>query len=506
MRKISLLLVALAIGLAANAQQKLTALMSWAAFQQPAPQNSTHEGNPYVETYICFDAWNLQFQKQKDGKYQATVEVAIQVLKGDSAVFTKRYDLQSPAVDKNDAHNFTFLDLQRFALANGEYELVIFLKDKAVKGQPIEVNEKIFVDFPARQPKLSTVQTMADAVPTEKENMLSRGGYDMLPYIDEFYPESVNVINCYYEIYNINREIFDENFMTIAYLETKETGHRVNGPQQIQRHKGSNLVPVFSSLDISQVPSGNYNLVVEVRNRDNQLMLFKRIPFKRSNPGVQVEALGNYSASFAGQLNNENELNYYMLALYPIASEAEKTYARQLANEPGRLAEKQSFFYDFWSARNQMDPAGEWRNYKIRLDYVAANFSYPRTPGYLTDRGRVYLQYGPPDFIRDEKNFVSANNLGSGFHRDVMDMYQREGSTGHIYYLPYQLWRYNTLFGDQPNRVFIFWDQHRSGYYKLLNSNAKGEVQDPKWEHVLSGQQLNEDIKGEVGIQFDRGY
>lgn len=506
MRKINILLFALAISMMASAQQKLTALMSWASFQQPADPSSTQEGSPYVETYLSFDAWNLQFLKQKDGKYQATVEVAIQVLKGDSAVFTKRYDLQSPAVEKNGSKNFTFMDLQRFALANGEYELCIFLRDKAVKGDPIQVSEKIFVKYPARRPMLSTVQTMADAEPTMKENMLSRNGYDMTPYIDEYYPESVNVINCYFEIYNIQREIFDADFMTLTYLETKETGHRVSGPQSLQRHKGSNLVPVYSSLDISLLPSGNYNLVVEVRNRDNQLMLFKRVPIKRSNPSVAVEKIGNFSASFAGQITDENELNYYLMALYPIASEAEKNFGRQLAREPGKLAEKQEFFYEFWQARNPMDPAGEWRDYKNRLDYVAANFSYPRTPGYMTDRGRVYLQYGAPDFIRDEKNFVSTRNLGSGFAKGIEGLAQQQGNTGHIYYLPYQLWRYNTLFGDQPNRVFIFWDQFRSGYYQLLNSNAKGEVQDPKWERTLSQQQLNEDIRGEVGEQFERGY
>ena len=112
-------------------------------------------------------------------------------------------------------------------------------------------------------------------------------------------------------------------------------------------------------------------------------------------------------------------------------------------------------------------------------------------PGYKTDRGRVYLQYGPPDFIRDEKNFVSAMKLGT---------------QGHIYYLPYQLWRYNKLETDDQNRCFIFWDEFRNGAYMLLNSNARGEVRDPLWERRLCGQQLEEGMVGEVGEQFDRGY
>ena len=60
--------------------------------------------------------------------------------------------------------------------------------------------------------------------------------------------------------------------------------------------------------------------------------------------------------------------------------------------------------------------------------------------------------------------------------------------------------------GDEPNRVFLFWDEMRSGFYKLLNSNARGEHLDPYWEHRLSQGQLDDEVVGEVGEQFNRGY
>ena len=183
---------------------------------------------------------------------------------------------------------------------------------------------------------------------------------------------------------------------------------------------------------------------------------------------------------------------------------------------PG-LEEKQAFLYRFWQRRSAMNPEGEWLKYKERIDYVQAHFSYPRTRGIQTDRGRVYLQYGPPDFIRDEKNYVSANRIGSNNEQapTLLQLGNTQASEpkvyngtsqGHVFYLPYQLWRYNKLDTDDPNRVFLFWDEHRSGYYTLLNSNARGEVQDPGWERRLCRQQLAEGVVGEVGEQFNRGY
>ena len=146
---------------------------------------------------------------------------------------------------------------------------------------------------------------------------------------------------------------------------------------------------------------------------------------------------------------------------------------------------------------------------------MQAAFSYPRTLGIHTDRGRVYLQYGPPDFVRDEKNFVSVRNL-NGTHSgtplqmrqtgdDATNQFETE-SQGHVYYLPYQIWRYNKLPMDDNTRVFLFWDEHRSGLYTLLNSNARGEVQDPGWERRLCRNQLGDNVVGEVGEQFRRGY
>ena len=141
------------------------------------------------------------------------------------------------------------------------------------------------------------------------------------------------------------------------------------------------------------------------------------------------------------------------------------------------------------------------------------HFSYPLTRGIMTDRGRVYLTYGPPDFIRDEKNFaIMGHSTGADrVRQDISELgnksYEGDGvGVGQIFYLPYQLWRYNRLSGDDQNRVFIFWDEHHSGNYSLLHSNARGEVQEADWERRLSRQQIPEGEIGEVGRQFNRGY
>lgn len=481
----------------ATQQKKLTALFSYATF-------NLVDGDPYIETYVDYDAWNLIFTKASAGQYQATVETMLTVSSGDSIVYAKKYDLMSPTVSDTAKATFNFIDLQRFALKNGIYTLHMEVRDKAAQAEPTVINQKIYVSY-SKKPQLSSLQLMSRMTPTTQQNILSRGGYDMEPYVNDYLPSQVQKIYYYYEIYNINRELFSGEFLTLAFIEQAETGHKMAGMEQVKRQKGDKVVPVAGGLDISLLPSGNYNLVVEVRNKDNELMLFEKVPFMRNNANVTAEDVSPAAATFAGRIEDENVLNFYLKNLYPIASGRENSYIKDITREPGKMTEKQNFFYDFWVARNQLDPEGAWRKYKERVDYVDAHFTFSNQSGYLTDRGRVYLQYGPPNFVRDEKNYVSTRKLGGGTTWQS-EQSGLETATGHIYYLPFQMWRYDQLPGDQPNRMFIFWDEFRSGLYRLLQSNAIGEVNMPNWERMLSQNQLGEDATGDIGEAYNRGF
>ncbi len=511
MKRIILLIAALIfshLGFAAgntatNGNKHLTAVFSYATFYEFGTGS-------YVETYLSFDAWNLNFVKTGNG-YQANVEIVITAAVGDSLVMAKKYDLSSPVIASPEANRFNFLDVQRFALANGIYDLQIQLRDKNGSDEATVVEQQLPLYYDTKRPALSSLQMMSNVTPTETPNILSRSGYDMEPYVNDFLPEQVNTINYYCELYNINRETKDPNVYAVSYIEMLETGKVLEYTQTAQKLTCDPLVPIFGTIEIKDLPSGNYNLVLEIRNRNNDKMLYKRVPFFRSNPAMQNNINSTpVSMTFASTLTDEMQLNTYIEALAPIANEVERRDIYDIINRPG-LEEKQLFLYKFWARREPLNAEGAWRQYKTRIDYVEKNFSWPKTKGIHTDRGRVYLQYGAPDYVRDEKNFVSMRNMGGGVtiirSDEAVGLEDHQvARQGQIFYLPYQLWRYNNLPGDDANRCFIFWDEFRSGFYKLLHSNAKGEVRDMFWERRLSQLQLEEGVQGEVGDQFERGY
>lgn len=508
-----LLWAAMGTGVAATPQQdgkNLTAMFGYSVFYLP----ESHQ--PYVETYLNFNAWSLTLVKDEEGEYRATVEVTMVVRRGDTVAYVKKYDLHSPHTSSTDKDDFTFFDLQRFALANGIYDLQLTLRDKGSEQPPYVMNDKLVVYFPNGEPSMSNIQLMSSATPTEQENILSRNGYDMVPYVNDFVPASMTQLHPYVEVYNLDKELGQEAYVVYFSIQQKETGRRIAPYDTFVRRTAKKNDAVYGTIEIGSLPSGNYNLVAMVRNLKGETLMSKSMSFQRSNPGMDDDALAEtrVATSFAGLITDEEKLNYYINALYPISSPTEVSIADHVV-KGDNVAEKQSYLYHFWLRRDMLDPEEKWNEYLRRLIYVDEHFSYPKTAGYMTDRGRVYLQYGPPDHIRDEKNFVGALYVQhspdqeietAGINQTNSITPTKPSNQGHIHYLPYQLWRYNQMENDYPNRVFLFWDEFRSGFYRLLNSNARGELRTPNWERVLSQGQLEEDTLGEVGQQFERGF
>ncbi|MBR5784825.1 MAG: GWxTD domain-containing protein [Bacteroidales bacterium] len=486
MRKTIVLIVFAVAFLASKglSAQNAVALFSYSIFNNPME-------TPYVETYISFNAWHFKFVPTKDDKYQATIEMTVVANRNDSMVYAKRYNLQSPTSSTAENNMFSFLDVRRFALPNGIYDLQITMKDKNADTDPIEINQELVIYFPAEEPSLSSLQIVASAKPTVQENMISRNGYDFEPYVDNYVPKDIDLLNFYYEMYNVTKEIKEnDTFLSVAYIEIEETGRKLTSTMRGKRLVSQPVISDYTTLDISQVPSANCNLVVELRNRNNETFAIKKYPFQRSKPNVQVSTddLFAYEGTFVTDMS-EKELDYYITTLYATASEKEKDF---IYNEikTASLEEKRAFFYKFWLSRSE-NPKNEWFKYRKLVEYANKNFSIGKVQGYMSDRGRVYLQYGPPKYVLDEKNKVSTRNFQS---------------IGHIHYLPYQMWFYDYIPGDNPKRAFVFFDELRTGNYYLLHSNAKGEVQDMYWERRLSGNQLEENVQAEAGVQFERGY
>jgi len=134
-----------------------------------------------------------------------------------------------------------------------------------------------------------------------------------------------------------------------------------------------------------------------------------------------------------------------------ITNEERRAFLQLSTNE-----EREQFVESFWDRRNP-DPESAANTYKEehyrRLAYADERFA-SGIPGRKTDRGHIYILWGPPDEIESHPS-------GGTYDRPID---QGGGSTTTY---PWELWRYRHLEGVGENIEIEFVDPSGSGEYHI---------------------------------------
>ena len=136
---------------------------------------------------------------------------------------------------------------------------------------------------------------------------------------------------------------------------------------------------------------------------------------------------------------------------YIITDEERKAF-KQLQTDD----ERQQFIEQFWLRR---DPTPDTEENEYREEHYRriayANDRYASgIPGWKTDRGRIYIAYGPPDEIESHPS-------GGTYERP----YEEGGGSTSTY--PFEQWRYRYIDGIGTNIILEFVDTTMSGEYRL---------------------------------------
>ena len=141
-----------------------------------------------------------------------------------------------------------------------------------------------------------------------------------------------------------------------------------------------------------------------------------------------------------------------------IISEQEKTAFELLKTDD----ERQQFLEQFWERRNPTPgaPGNEFKQEHYRRIVYANTHYRGALPGWKTDRGRIYIRYGPPDEI-------DSHPSGGSYNRPESE----GGGVAPTY--PFEDWRYAHF--EQVGSLSIeFVDRTTSGEFRMtLDPTAK---------------------------------
>lgn len=146
-----------------------------------------------------------------------------------------------------------------------------------------------------------------------------------------------------------------------------------------------------------------------------------------------------------------------------IISDDERKAFKNLSNDE----EREAFIENFWLRRNPNpdSPDNEFREeHYRRIAYANEHFAAGK-PGWKTDRGRIYISWGPPDSI--------DSHPSGGSYQRPMDEGGGETST-----FPFETWHYRYLEGVGDNIDLEFVDTCMCGdYHFTIDRGEKDALQ-----------------------------
>lgn len=444
----------------------IAALTSYAGKPQVFFNYSTFhipKQNPYVETYLSVTGNSVGYKTTKTGYSKAEIEVTMIFKQEEKIADFKKYVLNSPESIDSIKNKPSFIDQQRFSLPNGNYLFELQMVDLNKKADTLFYNDSIVLNYTDNEVQISDICLIESYTPTVKANILSKSGYDLVPYISNFYPQSVSKLIFYAEIYNTLQVLgADEKFLANYYIESAETGVRLTNFSSFSRKNSADVVVLFAEMPIEKLPTGNYSIAIEIKSKTNAILSEKRVYFQRANPAAELSlddlATINIENTFASIISKDS-IDEYIRSMRPLFSRTDQVFAdNQLKG--GDLKLKQQFFYNFWNTKNPSKPEIAWLQYKEEVSKVQKAYSTKIKKGYETDRGRIFLKYGPPDAISQRYNEPNA--------------------------YPYEIWHYHRI-GNFSNRRFVFYNPDLvTNDFQLLHSDMFGEIQNPRWQVELN--------------------
>jgi GWxTD domain-containing protein len=223
-------------------------------------------------------------------------------------------------------------------------------------------------------------------------------------------------------------------------------------PQRVPVAQGGGVLN--GTLDLAGLPPGDYRLSLAVTTADSTIERGAEFHMTGFEAEAAIAAAAPVRDVF-GALAEAQLDTLYLPLVYLMTGEEQGIYPTL------SLDGKRNWLRQFWQKR---DPTPGTPGNEAQDDFYTriaeANRRYreggaAQIPGWRTDRGRIFIKYGPPDEKLERP---------------------QAGSTA-----PYEAWKYTR----GRSLKYVFLDVTRFGNYVLIYTTDRRESSRPNWEALL---------------------
>ncbi|MBI1836491.1 MAG: GWxTD domain-containing protein [Flavobacteriia bacterium] len=436
----------------------------------------------YIEIQLQYVGYTLNYITVPSG-IQSEIAVIIKISDQDSIVSMDGFRLQSPIM--RDSLIDDFYDIRRFALKPGKYVLSLEISDIHSTNLPIKISKPIEIKDFSTNVGFSDIEIAETATKGDGTSVFFKSGYDIIPKFSNYFPNELNYLPIYFELYNTLSLKQDALGIKQKIINTI-TGEEIPQYTIANKIKPDQVVPFTRAIDLQNLPSGKYSLIYTLISKEMVVLDSIDYEFERSSNvdnNFDPEKI-ILNPAFQESISKDSVM-FYLASLIPMAKPAEIKNILNIIKlnneENGR-----KLIQGFWIKTSNANAYQDWMKYKSQVLFVEKLYRNNFQAGYETDRGRVYLQYGPPSSIIQKEN--SANEY------------------------PYEIWQYNKI-GKYSNKRFVFYNPDIvSTTYRLLHSDMIGEIKNLSWQQVLSSRNApngtidNQNNNGNSGFGNSNNY
>ncbi len=416
---------------------------------------SPQDGN-YIEIQLQI-LGNSITHKQQDQGIQGEIGIEYIIKQNDKIILSDAYRLLSPLIKDSTIEDF--YEIKRFALKEGEYDLQIKLWDLNTQTSEVTTTKKIKINSHNQICFISDIQVCESIKKNQTESIFTKSGYDVIPHIGNYFPSECNYLPIYFEIYNAINDTTSqlELIQQLYSIDTKEQMNEFNKKTVIDN---KSVIPIINNIDLRSLTTGKYSLrYIILKNGVEQYRT--NYIFDRTNETLNIININNIIIDPAFQASvSEDSLSFFIGSLLPITKSGEQANILSLIKENNNY-KLRKYLQSYWIVSSgKINAYDSWINYKKQVLLVQKLYKTNFMKGYETDRGRVYLQYGPPSAIAIRETSPSE--------------------------YPYEVWQYDKI-KTFSNKRFIFYNPDLvNNNYRLLHSDMIGELKNFRWQSVLT--------------------
>jgi GWxTD domain-containing protein len=287
-------------------------------------------------------------------------------------------------------------------------EIVSFFRGEYASGRTeVTVDSR---DFPGGEISLSDVE-FARSLRRVYEGSFQKSGFEVLPNPHRRYGLLLTELPIYFEVYDLREEQPDDTLI-VRYSIINKSGHEIYGTENPIDLRG-NVVGSTALFSITSLPAGGYLLSLSLVGSDGEVLAESRRKFDvawsvYSWGRHEIEALGDLAYIFT-----DEELETFKSLSHGDQEEYLKSVWLEIDPTPGTV-ENEALIEHF-----------------RRVKYADQNYTSANSRGALSDRGRLYIKYGPPDDIQShysDYEFVkNTTDIRGGSEPVPTDPFSRVG-------------------------------------------------------------------------------